>query len=99
MNQKTDKPKREAICPFCEANLLESGIVEVLECANTRTPITFTDNRSQTGETLAENINDQWIACGACGADIITTTAMQVIDFAIGESAYIPDLITKIGGV
>ena len=89
--------KRAVLCPHCGANLLECGIVEVLEGATTNTEITFSKGSTTYGETLCDELTNQWIVCMCCNKDISTgVSAVDIINFADKTVDSINGLKTKI---
>lgn len=89
--------KRIALCPHCGADLIESGIDECLVGGTSSTKITFSNGSPELGETMIDDITDQWILCLKCNKDIDTgVTAVDVINFADGAVDDIDGLVTKI---
>lgn len=89
--------KRVALCPHCGANLLEHGIDECLVGGTSSTKITFSNGSAELGETMIDNITDQWILCLKCNKNIDTgVTATDVINFADGAIDTIDELETRI---
>jgi hypothetical protein len=65
--------------------------------ATTNTEITFSKEGTVYGETLCDELTDQWIVCMNCNKDIDTgVTAIDVINFADGAIDTINGIVTKI---
>ncbi len=67
-------------CSECGANLIEAGITEVLFNCIAETKITFTKGDFKKSSADVYEPDNEWVLCGACGAELRGRTSEKIID-------------------
>lgn len=68
------------ICSKCGANLIEVGLVEATIGGVSRTMFRFRNKKAEHDDTCLGDFDDQWVECGACGAELHDRTAIEIIE-------------------
>ncbi len=71
------------ICPECGADLIKSGIREIVISGVGETQINFTKEDEKpiaiVGQTSITDFDDQYVICDACGEELHDRTASDIV--------------------